>query len=452
MQRPASAPSCIAPVSSDASAPDSQPSARPGGIVGALSPYLFYGWIVVGLGFIVQIFTSLAMQGLSTYVGPLQREFGWSATATATGRSFQQADTFLGPLNGWLVDRFGPRRVMSVGVVLFALSFVLFSFGTELWAFYAACLLMAIANSLVGLLVVSSSINRWFRRKRTMAIGLAVVGFAAAGAIFIPLIVWAQNVYGWRAAAMGTALGMLLLGIPIMLLMRDGPEPYGLLPDGDKAEPAAAGQRRPARGGGLVNFTLKQSLQTRTFWLLTAASTLAMFVQSAVVVHQFPYLEELLDRETAALVLSEMNLFNIAGRLLGGVLGDRMSKSLLMGLNMLLMGLGLVAIALGTSLVLLLLYGAFFGLSWGIRAAVQHSLQGDYFGRAAYGRIAGLMQTFASPGAILSPLLVGVLIDRVGGYRVPFAILGVLALLGSVLYMLAQRPPDPVRAGKPSAA
>src|SRR4051812_5089210 len=93
-------------------------SIRRARVVTLCSPYLFYGWVIVAMGFIAQIFTSFSAQGLSTYVGPLQREFGWSASATAAGRSFQQADSLLGPLNGWLVDRFGPRALMSGGVVL----------------------------------------------------------------------------------------------------------------------------------------------------------------------------------------------------------------------------------------------------------------------------------------------------------------------------------------------
>ncbi len=433
-------------MASSAESGDAAGSARHARIVQACSPYLFYGWVIVAMGFIAQIFTSFSAQGLSTYIGPLQREFGWSAATTAAGRSFQQVDSFLGPLNGWLVDRFGPRVLMSVGVVLFAFAFMVFSWIDSLWAYYAACLLMALANSLVGLLVVSFSLNRWFRRKRSMAMGLAVTGFAAAGAIFIPVIVWAQAIYGWRTAAFGTGVAMLVLGLPIILLMRDAPEPYGLLPDGEKAGPAATAAKGQARGGGLVNFTMRQALRTRAYWLIAAATALGMLVQSAVVVHQFPYFEHLLDRETAAFILSEMNLFNIAGRLVGGMLGDRMQKHQLMGLNMLCTTLGMLLVSFGTTLVPFLVYGAFFGFSWGVRAAVSNALVGDYFGRVAYGRIAGLMQTIASPMAIVAPVVVGAAADQFGGYQVPFLLLSGLTACGALLFFLARRPPDPVAA------
>ncbi|MCC7368197.1 MAG: MFS transporter [Chloroflexi bacterium] len=417
--------------------------ARRPGIVERVSPVLFYGWIVVVIGFICQIYTSLSIQGLSTYIVPLNRDLGWSATATAAGRSFQQVDTFLGPVNGWLVDKFGPHKLMSVGVVIYVASFVLFSQVTELWHFYVACILMALGNSFVGLLVVSFSLNRWFRRKRSTAIGLAVVGFAASAAIFIPLVVWAQAEYGWREAAFWTAVVMAVLGVPIVLLMRDAPEPFGLLPDGEKpttGEPARAGQQR---GGGLVNFTLRESLRTRTFWLIAVASALAMLVQSAIVVHQFPYFEQVLDRETAALILSVMNIFNIGGRIIGGMLGDRLQINKLMALNMVASSLSLYLLAFGVTLTPFLIYGAVFGFCWGVRAAVSNSILGDYFGRAAFGRIAGLNQTLGSPGSVVSPLLVGIAVDRLGGFEIPFLILATISLCGSALYFVAVRPPTP---------
>jgi MFS family permease len=425
------------------SSSSARPRAEGAGLVRALSPRLFYGWVVVGVCFVAQMLTSLAMQGLSTYVGPLQAEFGWSAGATAAGRSLQQADTVLGPVNGWLVDRFGPRRLMIVGTALFALSFVLFGLADSLLTYYAACFLMAVSNGLVGLLVVSYSLNRWFRRKRTAALGLAVTGFAVAGAIFIPLLVWAQAAHGWRAAAFGSGLGILLVALPIAFLMRDAPEPYGLSRDGDDPDRPPATGAAHARGGGLVDFTLRQALRTRAFWCITLGTALAMLVQSALVVHQFPHLERALDRETVAFVLAAMNLVNIAGRLIGGAVGDRLPKHTFLGVTLVGATLGVALVAVATSVPLLLAYGALFGFAWGVRAAVLNSLQGDYYGRAAYGRIVGLTQTLASPAAIFAPVLVGIWADAAGGYEVPFLALTVASALSAGLFLLAARPSLP---------
>lgn len=411
--------------------------------VRAVSPVMFYGWVIVAISFIAQIYTSLSVQGLSTYIVPLNKDLGWSFGATAAGRSFQQADTFLGPINGWLVDRFGPRKLMTAGVTLYVIAFVAFSQVTELWQFYIACLLMALANSFLGLLVVAFSLNRWFRRKRSTAMGLAVVGFAASAVIFIPLVVWAQAEYGWRNAALGTAAVMVALGLPVALLMRDAPELYGLLPDGEKQGAASQLRGGAQAGGGLINFTVKQALRTSAFWQIAGAGALAMLVQSAIVVHQFPYLEQILDRETAALILAEMNVFNVAGRIIGGMLGDRIQINRLMSVNMAGSALAILLVAFATTLAPLLAYGAIFGFAWGVRAAVSNSILGDYFGRAAFGRIAGLNQTLASPGAVVAPLLVGIAVDWLGSFQFPFLMMAAISMVGAMLYFVAVRPPNP---------
>jgi MFS family permease len=419
-------------------------------VVRIVSGRFFYGWIIVGLCFIAQAMTSLSIQGLSTYVAPLQQQFGWSLSQTAAGRSFQQADSFLGPLTGWLLDRFGPRALMSAGVLLYAVSFVLFGSMNSLWGYYAACLLMAIANSLVGLLIVAYTMNQWFRRRRTTAIGFAVMGFAAAGIVFLPALVWVQGQYGWRTAAYATAAGLLVLGLPIMLLMRNSPERCGLLQDGDRPEDLARAIGS-GRGGGLVDFTTRQALRTRAFWLLTVGNALSQMALAAIVVHQFPYLEAMLTRETAALILSVLNVFNLVGRLVGGVLGDRFRKHVIMGANMVAATAGLLMLVFADGVAVLLLYAALYGSSWGIRTAVANSLQGDYFGRASFGKIAGLAQTLAAPTAILSPILFGFAVEWTGAYRPALLSLAVLTAIASVLFFAASRPPAPATSGAAKA-
>jgi len=405
------------------------------------SRYVFYGWVIVGCGFLAQMITSISMQGFSTYVDPLRVEFGWSTGQTAAGRSFQQVDTFLGPINGWLADRFGARRLMTAGVLLYVVAFALFSQIDSLWGFYAACLVMALANSLVGLLTVSIAINHWFRRFRSTAMGFAVMGLAAAGVVFIPLLVWAQSTLGWRAAALGSGGAVLIIGLPIMLLMRDAPEPFGLKPDNDLVEPGNGSEAE--RGGGLINFSLSQALRTRGFWFVNIAMALAMGVQSAVIVHQFPQLESIVDRETAALVLAELNVFNIAGRMFGGMLGDRFAKHAVLGVNLAVTALALLILALGSALPALFVYGALFGFSWGTRTAVFNSLLGDYFGRTAFGKIAGLSATLASPLAVISPVLVGFGVDWLHSYLVPLLALSATSLVSSAFFFLATRPALP---------
>ena len=411
-------------------------------VVQAISSRFYYGWIIVALGFLAQGMTSFSIQGLSTYITPLQREFGWSVGATAAGRSFQQVDSVLGPLTGYLVDKWGPRRLMMCGVILYVIAFACFSQISNLFEYYVACILMALANSLTGLLVVSISLNNWFRQRLATAMGFAVTGYAIGGMFFLPLVVGIQVGYGWRAAALSTAAGLFIAGLPIILLMRNKPETYGLALDGGATGPASA-RSAAASSKKPVDFTLREAMRTRAFWLIAVATVLAYALQSALIVHQFPFFEHLLDRETAALLLSEINVFSLIGRIVGGLLGDRYQKNVLMSVTMGLTACSLMLVFVSPSVPFLLAYGAIFGFSWGCRVVLINSLQGDYFGRGSFGKIAGTVQTMCAPLSIAAPIIVGVWVDRVGSYSSVFLMLAIVAALSCVMFFIAKRPQQP---------
>lgn len=404
---------------------------------------LFYGWFVVGTGFVMQMLTGVAMQGLSIYVVPLQREFGWSSASIGLGRSLQQLDALFGPATGSLVDRLGPRVMMLSGVLLYALAFVMLGRLDDLPSFYLASLLMAVANSCVGFMVVGASINHWFRRKRTTALGIAAVGFALSGALIIPGLVRVQDMVGWRGSAVVTAIGMLLLGVPAARLVRGAPERYGLRPDGDGAEPID--DDGASASTAVTGFTLGEAVRTRAFWLITFGGATLSIVVSSVVVYQFAFIESVATREIAASVLVLLNVCSIIGRTMGGYLGDRFEKHVVMGVDV---ALGIGALALLTvadSAPSFLLYGALFGLAWGVRAPVFISIQGEYFGRRNFGRIVGTSQGLALPLALLGPVSAGAIID-VSGYRTAFGLLIGVSVAGALAFLMATRPSRPASA------
>ena len=163
---------------------------------------LFYGWVVVAAGFVNQMFASgLGFQGFGTFIIPLEVEFGWSKATLTSARSLMQLENgLMGPLEGFLIDKLGPRVTMTAGVFIFGLGMLLLGFVQSLWAYFAVFALMAIGTSVGGFLVMSTSVNFWFRRKRTMARSLAQTGLGFGGIVLIPLLVWAQDAFGWRGS------------------------------------------------------------------------------------------------------------------------------------------------------------------------------------------------------------------------------------------------------------
>ena len=420
------------------------------GIVDAVTRRgFYYGWIVVAVGFVMQMITAVATQGLATYVVPFAREFGWSQATIGLGRSLHQLDAALGPFSGPLVDRIGPRRMMLIGVCTYAVALALFSRIETVWDFFIASGLMAVANAFCGLLVVSVAVNHWFHRQRTTALGLATLGLAVCGATFVPLLVLAQGTYGWRAAALGAAAFVLVIGLPAAWVVRDQPERYDLLPDGD----GRTGDAVVATGAGATavaavrppGMSLHEAVRTRGFWTLAAATSAAMMGQTAAIVYQFAHIELRTNRESAALVLVVINIFNVVGRLAGGYVGDRVPKHQLLGFALLGSAVALVILASSATLVPFLAYGSLFGLCWGIRTPVNASIMAEHFGRQNFGRIAGTLNTIVLPFAVLAPVGAGAVADAAHDYAPAFLMLVGIFLAASVLYFRTPRR-DAVRA------
>lgn len=418
-------------------------SVVPATFVARVQKHFFYGWIIVAAGFCAQMITSVSMQGLAIYAQPLRLEFGWTSAQMAFGRSVQTVDTLLGPVGGALVDRFGAKRLMVAGTLLYCVAFSLFGTMQSLAGFYAACLLMGLANSLIGLLTVSQLINSWFAARRSTAMGLAVAGFAVAGFLLLPLIVFAESRIGWRLTAIGTGFAIVGFGLPVMLMVRSRPEALGLRPDGAPAPRGTTGAKMPMSDG----LSLRQALATQSFWFITAALAFSNFHQAALMVHLFPYLEGVSGRGVATLFLAEVNLFNLAGRIFGGMLGDLAPKRILLGTNLAAAAVALIILAVSPSFVAIAIFAAMFGFAWGTRTAVSSALIGDYFGRRSFGKIAGIVQIFSAVVSILSPVAVGILLDVRISYGQIFGVLSVLTAMSGLCFFLARRP---LRQGAPA--
>src|SRR5687767_6086352 len=159
-------------------------------LVRQLRASVFYGWWMVCAGFGIQLLTgALLNQAYGAYVVVLGREFGWSKTALSAGFAMARFESgMLGPVEGWLIDRFGPRNVMRVGIVIFASGFMLMSQINSLPAFYGAFFIAALGSSLSGFMPLTVAVVNWFRRRRATALAVMQTGFAVGGLV-APLVV-----------------------------------------------------------------------------------------------------------------------------------------------------------------------------------------------------------------------------------------------------------------------
>src|SRR4030042_1873640 len=192
-----------------------------------------YGWWIVAASFFIALYVAgLIFFGFTAFFEPIVQEFGWSYTAVSIGASLLGLESgILAPLIGFLVDRFGSRKLVLLGVITVGLGLLLLSQTHSLATLYSGFLLLSLGAGGCTSVVLYTSVANWFKRHIGRALGIAACGFGAGG-IMVPLIPWLIDTYDWRTTMIFLALGMWGFGIPLALVIRDKPEQCGYLPDG----------------------------------------------------------------------------------------------------------------------------------------------------------------------------------------------------------------------------
>jgi MFS family permease len=411
---------------------------RPGGRV-------FYGWWIVMASSGVQFLASvLWMQSYGAYVVLLQQDFGWSKTVLAGAFALTRVESgLLGPLQGWLVDRFGPRLILRLGTVMFGIGFMLFSQVETLLGFYLTFALVALGSSLGGFATLMVSLVNWFSRHRAKAVALSQVGYALGG-FSVPVIVLLLEAFGWRTTALISGIVVIVLGLPMVQVVRHRPAELGVEPDGaPPPPPASAGSGLPE-----LDFTARQAMRTGAFWLISGGHALALLTVSAVMVHLVPHLTEGLDYSLPAAggVIALMTAFQMVGQFAGGYLGDKLSKRILCAGCMVAHGTGLLLVTFATAWWMVFGFAALHGLAWGVRGPLMVALRADYFGPSSFGTIMGFSSLIVMFGMSGGPIVAGYMADVSGNYESGLALLAGLSLFGSLLFLAALPPRRPARA------
>ncbi|MFC1937748.1 MFS transporter [Chloroflexota bacterium] len=393
---------------------------------------VFFGWWIVGAAFLIAMYGSAAVfYGFTAMFEPIANEMGWSYAEVSFGSSLRGLEIgLLAPLTGILVDRWGPRRLIFVGTVITAGGLILLSQVTSLVMFYSAFLLMAIGISFNSMTVLMTAVANWFHRKIGLASGVAIAGFGAGG-LLLPLMVRLVDTYTWRTTIVILALGMLVIMLPLSLLFRHKPEYYGYRPDGGSIGAAPSRHDLAMLQTAEVNVGVREALKSTTFWRLALAFTYHITVVSAVITHVMPYLSSInVDRMTAGLVATAVPVMSIGGRLGLGWLGDKLNKKKVAVAAFAAIGLGLLCFAYTPTVGIWVLvpFILLLGVGYGGTNTLRTSMTREYFGRASFGSIFGLIVGISMVGSIAGPPLAGWVFDTWGSYQSIWFIFAAVAI------------------------
>jgi MFS family permease len=370
---------------------------------------------------------ALIQHAFTNYSVLLRKEFGWSTTLLAGGFAMTRLESgLLGPLQGWMLDRFGPRNVMRAGAVLFGLGMMLFSTIQNPVQFFAFYFMVAVGASLGGFITVVTAVVGWFHRRRSFALSVAQSGFAIGG-VFTPLVVYFMDTFGWRSTAS-------------TFLHRD-PASVGQEVDGG---PDIHNKDSATTAGVSVEFTARQAARTRAFWMLNLGHASALLVVSATMAHLSIYLTEErgFSLQKSGYLLGSVLIVQFVGQLAGGRLGDLYNKRWLVMGAMIGHVTGMLVLTFAHS-SLIWFFVPLHGLAWGVRGPLMQAMRADYFGSKNFGSIMGWSSMVMMMGTITGPILVGFTRDRTDSYVTGFTIITVMASAAIIFFALATKPPAP---------
>ena len=414
---------------------------------------LFYGWYIVGVGFLANVASSFALAStLSIFLKPLTSELGISRGVFSLLRSGEGIiGACLAPLVGTLTDRYGGRWLMAIGASIVGVGYLLLGHVESFGQFAAIRMtLVTFGDVLMGYMVVNVVVAQWFVRRRGRAFAVTSMGVGFAKVCMPILVAWLLLALGWRQTWMVFGvLTVALLVLPAVLVVRRSPEDMGLYPDG-AAEPVAGvnGSARNKKTASELRFADSETVWTRTeavrssaFWLLVTTFGISSIGVTGLNLHVYSYVTDIGHSPVvAATVMSVIASMQLASPLAWGLLAERIDARITAMLRFVVQGVGL-ALAISTDSLICLYVGFFlYGVGLGGNMVLPDILWANYFGRRSLGKIRGMGLLISQVLAAAGPPFFGFLFDITGGYGLSFAIFG-LALMTSAGLSLMLKPP-----------
>ena len=417
---------------------------------------IFYGWWLVGLAAItLTVVITPIFQGLGTFFVALERQFGWSRAALSVPFSLSRAEgALLGPVEGYLTDRLGPRSMIIIGFAILGAGLVVFSyieafsFIDPLYAYYVAFLIMFAGAGLGGVIPFIAAINNWFVRHRAKAMGIGMTGINLGG-LLVPAMALAITAFGWQSTARGVGIGIWVIAIPVALMVRVRPEDYGQRPDGDPPYDPSASAEGPAQEASREeedSFTVREALRTTAFWTITFAHGCSSLAAVTVAVHIIPAMTDIgMSLTMAGIVVLVYGVIGGVFQVVGGFIGDRLPKPVVIAVFVAIQGTGMLVVATIHTIPGAFLFAVLFGIGFGGRIPLLMAIRGDYFGRKNFATLWGISHVPTNIVMIGAPVTAGYLFDTLGSYTLPFLGLAFFNFLGSALILMTRKPTLPIR-------
>lgn len=403
---------------------------------------IFYGWRVLASAFIIFAVVTVGVNGLPLLNVSLKEMFGWTHEEVTRGPSMLYfIVAVVSPFAGALVDRFGPRLMMTAGSALTVTALLLYPLITHPWHLAGIYVLCAASITLGGAIAGVTLLSYWFNRYRGIAVGIYLVGSSLGGILFPQLIAFLTDAYGWQQTAIILSVTAAICAVVPLLTIRNRPQEKNTLPDGATIETKSIANMPGANGE--THIRLIDALSDPMFYPVLYVTAAVFFCITGVVQNFALFMRDagLNDAQTAN-VLSLFFVCSIAGKLLFGALSDKFSKKSILVAAVVNMSIGSVLMRLipDNGGILLPLFAVIYGLGYSGAFTMVQLTVAEYYAGKNFGKILGIVTTTDTLAGSAGIYLLGMLRTLQGDYTRGIEILIGVSLSAVVCALLIRKP------------
>ena len=417
---------------------------------------IYPGWWVVGACCFLALFPgAIFSYGFPVFYIPIRDELMLTDTQVSLIFALSRGEAGVGgPLVGWMVDKFDSRPIVLVFGLMAGVGLIILAGVDGYWIFVLVYVgVVSVGNNSGFGQTFLAVTNRWFVRRRAIGMTIVITAYTAGGAMLIPVLSRGVEALGWRDVMLYTGIFVAVVVVPFAMMIRRSPESMGI----DLAEVGEAVEQSPTAASSAQasghDYTVGEALRTPAYWFILVASALRISVTSGVLVHAIPIMVwKGTSEQTGADVMALLFFVSIPARLLIGISGLKLPGQGVLGVGMGVGAVSLLALNLVDGIWIVFPFVAGMAILEGA-SVLNWVLVGNIFGRRSFATLTGIISVFYSAGMMLSPLFLGWMVDRTGGYTESLLILTVLYGVSAALFAIARSPrgagaaPQPVRTG-----
>lgn len=417
---------------------------------------IFRGWFVVAACFLCLLVAGgIGWFTFPVFIPPLKQEFGWTdlQLGVAVG-IWAGVGAIFSPVAGRLIDRFGSRWIMLAGAVGGGLVTAALGEVRSIEQLYGVIFFAAIATAAGTYVPVTSTISRWFVRRRGLAMGIAMAGMGLGGLSMPILANFLIQGVGWRSAYRIFGVVIWVVLVPVTALwIRGRPSDLGLSPDGDDGPGTEtktgteAGTRwsEPQRDAAQQEGSgAREAMGMPRFWLLGFADVANAIPVVSLSIYLVRFaIQQGIPGDLAAFAYSSFSAAAMVGMLAAGMAPPTWSRRVLLSLGYGIPALAVLFLFGVESAGPLFCFAILSGFCAGTRSTLWPLMISDCFGSRAYSSILGFLVLFYNAGAVVGPPVAGQISDATGSFHGVFALAIAAHLISSLLIALGAKPAPP---------